>query len=180
MDNASSSPKTPRRGWLGMRLVLLLLVAAPVISVAATIAWEPLSLNFGIVPVGSTEYRTLTLSHPADSTGELVISSIEYTFNDRGVFGWSAPVPAALMPGESIEVELSFTPTDLGFFMADLLVTSNATNTPTGLVYSFMGMGDDSVLPVPSISFGGFALLGGLVLAIALGGLAVQRRGRAL
>jgi len=34
-------------------------------------------------------------------------------------------------------------------------------------------------LPVPSISFGGLALLGSLVLAIALGGLAVQRRRRA-
>ena len=34
--------------------------------------------------------------------------------------------------------------------------------------------------PVPSISFGGLALLGGLVLAIALAGLAVQRRRRAL
>jgi len=33
--------------------------------------------------------------------------------------------------------------------------------------------------PVPSISSGGLALLGGLVFAIALGGLAVQRRRRA-
>jgi cysteine-rich repeat protein len=35
-----------------------------------------------------------------------------------------------------------------------------------------------TALPVPSISLGGLALLGGLVLAIALGGLAVQRRRR--
>jgi hypothetical protein len=34
--------------------------------------------------------------------------------------------------------------------------------------------------PVPSISFGGLAVLGGLLLAIAVGGLAVQRRRRAL
>jgi len=33
--------------------------------------------------------------------------------------------------------------------------------------------------PVPSISFGGLALLGGLVLVVAIGGLAVQRRRRA-
>jgi len=33
---------------------------------------------------------------------------------------------------------------------------------------------------VPSISFGGLALLGGLVFAIAVGGLAVQRRRKAL
>jgi hypothetical protein len=33
---------------------------------------------------------------------------------------------------------------------------------------------------VPSISLGGLAALGGLVVAIAVGGLAVQRRRRAL
>ena len=139
MNHSHVSRQTTHRGRMGLVLTVLLMGAAP--ATAATISWEPDFLDFGIVPIGTTEIRTLTLSHPAGSTGVLTISSVEYTFNQQGAFGMSAPVPADLLPGESIEVELSFTPPDFSFFMADLLVTSNATNTPNGLVYSFMGQG---------------------------------------
>ena len=123
--------------------IVLLFAAIPSTVTAQTIGWDPAYLDFGIVLVGSTETRTLTLTN-TDAIAALVVSGVEYTFNQQGVFGWSTAhsLPVALGPGESMEVALSFTPIDISFFMADLLVTSNALNTPNGLNYSFMGMGE--------------------------------------
>jgi hypothetical protein len=137
--------------------IVLLFAAIPSTVTAQTIGWDPDFLDFGVVSVGSTEYRTLTLTNTA-SGGVLAVSGVEYTFNQQGAFGWNTaePLTVELGPGESMEVVLSFTPPDISFFMADLLVTSNALNTPNGLNYSFMGQGEivDGCFPLTSCGGG--------------------------
>jgi len=143
MNNNNHSHESTCRGWKGLIFTVLLLSGTPAMLDASTIGWEPPYLDFGAVPVGSTETRTLTLTN-TDAGMVLIVSNIEYTFNQQGAFGWSTAeaLPVAVGPGDSMEVVLSFTPPDFSFFMADLLVTSNALNTPNGLVYSFMGQGE--------------------------------------
>lgn len=105
-----------------------------------TIGWEPLVMDFGMIPVGDATGQVLQLTATGPS-GALAISEVYYTFNDRGAFGVSAPVPAVLLPGESIDVDLTFTPPDFSFFFAELRILNNSTNEPD-LVYAFSGAGE--------------------------------------
>ncbi|MBT8067382.1 MAG: hypothetical protein KJO09_09085 [Gammaproteobacteria bacterium] len=105
-----------------------------------TIGWEPLVTDFGTIPVGDGAAQVLRLTATGPS-GALAISEVYFTFNDRDAFGVSAPVPAVLLPGESIDVDLSFNPPDFSFFFADLRILNNSTNAPD-LMYSFSGAGE--------------------------------------
>jgi len=62
------------------------------------------------------------------------------------------------------------------------LVQAYGNTTAHGGYFDDFSITSDSVVPepLPSISLGGLALLGGMVFAIAAGGLAAQRRRRAL
>ena len=81
--------------------------------------------------------------------------------------GLSNPFAIDLLPGNSIAVTIVF---DSGIVTGDAqaVQTITLTGSPT------------SGSPVPALSATGVALLGGLVFAIALAGLSVQRRRRAL
>ena len=109
-------------------------------SEAQLIGWEPLVMDFGLVPVGNLADGTLRLTATGPE-GTLAISEIYFTFNDRDAFGVSAPVPAVLLPGESIDVDLSFNPPDFSFFFADLRILNNSSNAPE-LSYFFSGFGE--------------------------------------
>jgi hypothetical protein len=114
-------------------------VAVP-LTWAQTLDWEPKSLNFGAVLIGGeTAYRTLTLIN-TDPSKTLTITGIEYTYNDRGAFGWKEPLPKEIPPDSSVGVELSFSPPDISFFSAELQIANNSANVPV-LIYFFMGMG---------------------------------------
>ena len=96
--------------------------------------------------------------------------------------------------GNSIEVTLEGSVHDDGvditlFLIQPLTPTTSASVDLVRSKYEIGGNGFHDGLflsgsisptpPVPSISFGGLALLGGLVLAIAVGGFTTQRRRRA-
>jgi hypothetical protein len=72
-------------------------------------------------------------------------------------------------------------------FLVDIYgFSANETGPPFLRISSGEMYGDNFLLTqadnpvVPSISFGGLAVLGGLVFAVAIGGLAVQRSRRAM
>jgi len=103
------------RKGLFMLLMLLILLAFPVSAISQTMAWDPLSMDFGQVTIGETGYQTLTLTN-TDSENNLWIGSVEFGFNQAGMFelvSTSKYLPGAILtPGESMDVVFSFTPVD--------------------------------------------------------------------
>jgi hypothetical protein len=131
----------------------VLLFIAPMSSMAQTIGWDPLSMNFQDIPYGTTETRALTLTN-IDSVLPVNIVSVEWTYLDfytlpgggtQPAFSYTDPTPAEVLPGASLEIFISFTPIDDGvmsFVMGDLLITNDSTTTPNGLSYSILGNGE--------------------------------------
>ncbi|WP_405225486.1 choice-of-anchor D domain-containing protein [Lentisalinibacter sediminis] len=122
------------------RLLLFLAAASlPLIATAAQLTWSPLYVDFGQVTIGGTAYQTLTLTN--EDAGEVItVSAIEFTFNQGGAFTWNAAVPAEILPGESLDIELSFTPNDWSFAMADMWIYNSSDNAPS-LYIQLMGEG---------------------------------------
>jgi hypothetical protein len=122
--------------------VSLLFLPAPVLG--QTLAWEPLSLDFGRVAQGETAYRTLTLSNTDNDSPPLNITEIQWTFNQMDAFAWALPkdvknLPVNLSDGP-LEITLGFKPEGFSFFMADLQITNTSKNAPV-LIYSILGEG---------------------------------------
>jgi hypothetical protein len=166
-----------RRAWMGWLLAFLLLAGPPTMAVAAvTMTWDPLFVDFGIVPIGTTATQHLTLGNAADSTEDLTIHSLEFTFNQGFTFTGSVAVPAlavpakfVLAPGESLDVELTFTPNDFSFFMADLLITNTSDNAPS-LIVSPLGQGAFGAFLSVSPPSGQYATTQNFDLTLILGG----------
>jgi len=142
VSHADVCLESARRIGMGLSFAVLLLGLTPLAAVAQVVDWDPLSIEFGAVPIGSREIRTLTLENIHGSE-PLNIESIEFTFNDRGAFGVTAELPAVLGPGEILEVEFSFEPPDFSFFFGDVLITNDSTNAPS-LTYQLLGEGSFS------------------------------------
>ena len=107
---------------------------------------EPDSLDFGEVFLNGTETRSFVVSN--DGVDDLEVTSITTTADAFEVTGTSAGETSfTLEPGESREVEVAFTPTELGEQTATLTV---ATNDPENgdLTIDLVGVG----IPAPEIA----------------------------
>lgn len=128
---------------------LFIFVTCPAPAGAQTLAWQPLSLDFGPVAQGETEYRKLTLTNTDKDSPSLEITDIQWTFNQMGAFDCKIDkyscesgewLPVSITPESSLEVLLSFTPQGFSFFMADLQITNTSKNAPV-FIYSILGEG---------------------------------------
>ena len=129
------------------------------------------SLAFGVVAVGSTSSRTLTISNSGTST--LNVSGITYPAGFSGAFN------GAILPNGSHDVTVTFTPTTTDPYNGTVTINSDATsgnNTttatggpPISVAYADPAVRDGIWLPVDSgdsarrsegVSFGGTMQLG--------------------
>ena len=133
MKRISSAKASALGRWVTAALAMLLL-GVPLGAQAVTLEWAPESMFIDDVPIGTTATRTLTLTA---RIAPVSIDSIEWTYNQPGTFtgipqfGFEAdrPVPATMLPGESMEIYISFTPEEaLSFASANLLVTNSSAN----------------------------------------------------
>ena len=85
---------------------------------------SPLSYNFGKVEVGKSITFTVTISNKG--CGPLIISSVGLK-TDFTINSFSSPL-ATIQPGESINLDIAYTPTKLGSNSAVLAINSNAAN----------------------------------------------------
>ena len=91
-----------------------------------TVAVSPAAIDFDSVTVGTTKKDTLIVI--STGTGTLQLDSLVVSGNS--VFS-APPGPFAIAPGESLEVEVTFTPDTTGVFSDTLNLFSNATNDPS-------------------------------------------------
>ncbi len=135
---------------------------------AAHLLVEPSEVAFGEVPVGGVISQTITITNGCDPDGNQVLridsialaSSGGLVGNDFTVAPSQTPsadAPVYLNPGESIDVTVTYAPSDEGEKSDTLYILSNDNEYPApGLAVSLSGMGiaaDMQVLPNP-VEFG--------------------------
>lgn len=118
------------------------------------IAINPSSVDFGSILVGRSGRQSVTITNLASSAGTLMASvgSLSSPFSIASGGG-----SFSLEPGKSRSVVIDFSPTSLGAFSQDLLITHNATNLlgPTTLRLTGTGLFIVNLAVEPtSVNFG--------------------------
>jgi hypothetical protein len=101
----------------------------------ATLGVSPSSLNFGSVTVGTSANLQLTLSA---SNGAVTISSAQVNSSEFALSRLALPVTIAA--GQSVSAKVVFTPNVSGTASANLTFTSDATNSPTTVPLTGVGV----------------------------------------
>jgi hypothetical protein len=111
-DNAAGSPQQVS-------------LSANVINPKAS--YNPGSLHFGLVPIGSNSTLDVTLTNTG--TTALDITSIGVTGANESDFAQNNVCPSSLAPGTNCIISVTFTPSATGTRSADLTVIDNAENS---------------------------------------------------
>ncbi|MBI3476071.1 MAG: choice-of-anchor D domain-containing protein [Acidobacteria bacterium] len=101
----------------------------------ATLAVSPTSLNFGNVTVGSTANLPITLTA---MNGPVTISSAQINSSEFSLPGFV--VPKTISTGQSLTVTAAFTPKLAGTASANLVLTSDAANSPNTVPLTGVGV----------------------------------------
>jgi HYDIN/CFA65/VesB family protein/ASPM-SPD-2-Hydin domain-containing protein len=99
-------------------------------SAAQQVSLNPASLNFGTVTVGSTGRSTATVSNVGGSN--LMVSLISISGGPFGVSGITTP--STIVPGGSVTLNLTYSPTIAGSNSGSITITSNDPQTPTSTI----------------------------------------------
>jgi hypothetical protein len=161
MNNTHVARSSVAEYRLAFVLAVVLLGVTPG-ALAQDMSWEPESMVFESTPIGTTATQTLTLTN-LDGALPLTINSIEWTWNQPGIvsgmpqfaFDADRPIPTILLAGESMTIDILFTPEEaLTFASANLLVTNTSPNA-SSLNYWIEGMGGEADLCFPLVSCSG-------------------------
>jgi hypothetical protein len=106
-----------------------------------TLTFDPASVFFGQVKIGSVRTKTLTIGNPSESPVHLSIPRSSSTFV------WEA-FDRTLDSGQQLEVRIRFSPTSTQVLETTLTVTSTALGSPHRITISGKG-GGGLPLPVP-------------------------------
>lgn len=147
MNYFISYSKALRSKMAAVFLSGFLLFMLPFSAAAQSIGWDPENMFFDETVIGTTATQTLTLTN-LDAVGPLTVGSIEWTYNEPGEVTWTpsfvfvadGPVPAELLPGESMEIDITFRAESWSFKAANMLITNDSGNAPS-LNYYVMGDG---------------------------------------
>jgi hypothetical protein len=110
------------------------------------------SLEFGEVAVGEASSRTLTLTNTGTESSILITDAIVQGAS-ANAFDHDADLPTTLQPGESVAVDVSFSPSAVGSADATLRISHNGDNTP--LSVPLAGTGVEAADPVSFTDIGG-------------------------
>ncbi len=111
---------------------------AAILSVSAPstmLTLNPTSLNFGSVNIGSSATQGIAVSNTGSAS--LTISGISYSgagFTASGLGG------QILAPGQTANLNVTFTPTASGTMSGSVTVSSNASNSPSTVAVSGSGV----------------------------------------
>ena len=108
----------------------LVILAVPLVASAECIDVTPANWDYGDVEVGTSETQIFTILSCAESSVMLYI--MEIVDDATGAFTiMSAPPPGVIPGGETREIEVAFTPPNLGAHEAFLHMYSNAPGNHT-------------------------------------------------
>jgi hypothetical protein len=150
---------------IGTMLLLLGLSLSAVGAAVPQLSCTPSSLRFGKVDIGQTE--TLTINVTNGGSTSVTISQI--TASNPALVPSTLTLPLVLAAGQSVEVNVTFTPTTGGWTNGTIDFASNASNATLVLRAAGTGVTSVAVTASPSsLSFGGVAMGGNASLPLVL------------
>src|SRR4029077_3416178 len=115
----------------------------------------PSSLPFGSVPTGQTQTQVLVLANSGQTN--VIVSAINLSGSEFSLPNLTLPLPVAA--GQSVAIEVSFSPTAVGLIQGGGTITSNASNANLALRLRGTGAKGNGVVASPSnIAFGQVAV----------------------
>ncbi|MFT5683769.1 MAG: hypothetical protein ACI8RZ_004701 [Myxococcota bacterium] len=136
---------------------------------------DPSTLWFGHVGIGDTREMTIALS--ARGSGALKIKSLSFPNGEDAVYSVEVPdwmeLPYAMESGQSIELPVSYTPTDEAAWEGELIIETNDPTTPEYTVILLGNTKDDpteNAAPVVQITdpdWGDYYLDGDTITVVA-------------
>lgn len=138
---------------LGFALIAAL---APTSAVASTpqLVCSPSSLRFGEIDTGQTETMLVTVTN----SGETSVKLSGISVNNSDFVTSSVDLPVTLAAGESLDLNVSFTPKATGYAGGTVSFTSNASNPTLSLEVHGTGVSSELVTASPAaLSFGSVA-----------------------
>lgn len=147
-------------------VMLLLFGLMPVNAAAsAQLTCSPPNLGFGSVVVGQTETLTLTVTNGGSTS--VTVSSI--TVSDSAFVTSKLNLPQVIAAGQSVALNVSFTPTATGWTGGKIEFSSDAPDTSVALETGGAGVTSEAATASPSrLSFGPVAVGGSTSLPVIL------------
>ena len=153
--NQSFSVRTIHFLTIGMAILLFGMAPVGAAAAASQLACTPASLRFGATVVGQTETLQVTLTNNGQTSATISaisVSNAEFTTS-------SLSLPTVLLPGQSADVSVSFTPTAMGWTNGSIKFFSNGSNPTLQLEVGGTGVSSEAVTASPTIaSFGQVAI----------------------
>jgi hypothetical protein len=150
-------PFVPPIQLLSAGLAVLMFGLAPLLVHAqgSQLTLSPSSLTFGVVDTGQTETLLTTITNSgADSVTISQISSLNAAFTTSEL-----KLPLALAAGQSVDLNVVFSPTAQGWTGGTIKISSNASNSSLQMWVQGTGVGSQALTVTPStVSFGQVAL----------------------
>jgi hypothetical protein len=139
----------------GITIMLLGIVSGSASAATAQLVCTPTSLRFGDMVVGQTESLLVTVTNNGETSvtvSGIAASNSEFTTS-------TLSLPLILVAGQSVDLNVSFTPAEVGWTSGTIKFSSNASNATLVLDVRGTGVSGESVTASPSIvSFGQVAL----------------------
>jgi hypothetical protein len=138
-------------------IISVALLALPASAGASTqqLTCAPSLLRFGAVPIGQTETEVVVLTN-GGSTSVTVSAA---TLAGTGFSLSNVSLPLVIAAGQSVSLNVTFSPTATGWTGGKGTITSNASNPKLTLELGGSGTTSDSVVASPaSVSFGQVAV----------------------
>ncbi|MGA2425798.1 MAG: choice-of-anchor D domain-containing protein [Terriglobales bacterium] len=134
-------------------VIALLFCALMTVRVEAQqLQCDPCRHPFGKVPVGDSFTYSFQLSNTGSETLTITSTSVQGKYFSFGEF----PLPANVEPGSSVELPVIFTPTELRWTSAILIIISNSPGSPLEMKISGTGVADGAQLGISpaALNFG--------------------------
>jgi hypothetical protein len=136
---------------LGAALVLVGLAPADASAQSSQLGCAPSVLAFGATVIGQSGTLPVTVTNSGQANATIsgvTVSNSEFTAS-------SVSLPVVLLPGQSVELSVSFTPTTLGWKGGMIKFISDAANSILPLPVAGSGVNSVAVTASPStVSFG--------------------------
>jgi hypothetical protein len=150
-------PRSSRRSLLvslfsiGLSLFLAALLPAHAGAATQQLQCSPTTLRFGTVAVGQTETQLVTVTNTGQTTA--TISALSVGVGDFGVSGIT--LPAVLSAGQSLDLNVTFSPTATGWVGGKILIANDTSNPHLQFGVTGSGVSSDTLTAAPtSLSFG--------------------------
>lgn len=151
LPRSSSQPLSLRLASIILLTISFALLAPSSQAAGPQLVCSPASLKFGSIALGQLETQLINLTNTGQTS--VAISAISVSNSQFAASGLTVPVNLAA--GQSVNLNVTFTPNTKGWTSGEITFTSNASNPNLKLSVGGTGVASEALIAAPSsLSFG--------------------------